>query len=77
MGKTDAREKEHVTIVERQDTSPAIVTKNQEPKIIIKGTSSEEIEEEEKLREEENLAVPTIPRKKPTIPSKSPIHPTL
>ena len=28
------------------------------------------MEEEEELREEENLAVPTVPRKKPTIPSE-------
>jgi len=77
MSKKYAKAMEHVTIVERSDTSPVIVTKSQEPKIIIKGTTSEEMEEEEELREDQNLAIPTIPRKKPTIPSKLPIHPTM
>jgi len=63
--------------MERLDTSPAIVTKSQKPKIIFKGTTSEEIEEEEELKEEGNVTVPTIPRKKPTTPSKLPIHPTM
>ena len=74
MRKRDAKERQPVTSVERKDTSPAIVTKSQPPKIIIKGTTSEEMEQEEELREKENLTIPIIPRKKPTIPWKLPIH---
>ena len=48
-----------------------IVTKSQGSKTSIKGTIKGETEEEEEAREEENLAVPTIPSKKPNIPSKS------
>lgn len=57
--------------------SSKIVTKNKEPKIITRGRTSEEMEKQEELGEEENIPVPTIPGKKPAISLKSPTPPTM
>jgi len=54
-----------------------ILTKRQGTKISINGRTKEKTEGEEELIEEENLAVPTIPRKKSTIPLKLPTPPTM
>ena len=67
----------HVSIGERENTSLVIVTKSHQTKIGIRGTTKGETEQEEELKGEDNLLIPTIPRKKQTMPSNSPLHPTL